>query len=747
MDRVSVEHAKIAVNAKDSVPSWPVPAGPPADAPNVLLIMLDDAGFADASTFGGVAETPALDGLVTRGLRYLRFHTAGICAPSRAALLSGRNQHRVGFGSFGGGGFPGYDGMWDRDAASIAEVLGRHRYHTAAFGKWQLTPGREISPFGPFDRWPTGRGFQYFFGNILGNGSQWEPLLWRNTVQLPPVTDGAHLTTMIADDAVTWLHTHETVAPEAPWFMYFAPEATHVPHQVAEEWIEPYRGRFDAGWDVVREETFTRQKRLGVIPADAELTPRPEGLPAWESLGPDERRLVARQMEVYAGYMAHTDHEVGRVVAAAQDGPRGDDTLILYIVGDNGTNEPRGGLHGSDNMSIHYVAGVDLAVHDQVERIDELGGPGQWNVYAAAWAWLGATPFRGVKEMPSHFGGTRNPLIVSWPRRIRDAGGTRSQFAYLTDIAATIYDAAGIDPPEVIDGVPQLSLDGVSLADTFAREDAPPVRTTQYFEWEGNRAIYHDGWVASAAHFVPWVLDDENGPSWPLGSRSDYTLDRWELYHVDRDFSQARDLAETEPEKLEQLRDLFDAEARRNDVYPLGGSSLRPDPAPVAPPRATTFHPDFPGLALVSGLPDFAGSYRITAELVAGPGASGVLLSRGGRTGGVVLYADDGVLVLETNRYEGRERQVLRSDRPIPAGEVTVEFRQEVPEPGAATVAIGRFVIDGAEAGSTTLTPVPAGILDSTVEVGRNGLSPVGEGYRGPFPFTGQIRRITVRSD
>lgn len=738
----AVFKGRITVSVKDSLPEWPKPLTPPQGAPNILLILLDDVGFADTSTFGGPAQTPELDRLAAEGLRYNRFHTAAVCAPSRAALLSGRNQHRIGYGSFGGGGFPGYDGIWKKNAASIAEILKYNGYSTGAFGKWHSTPLEDVSPVGPFDRWPTGRGFEYFFGNMFGNGSQWEPVIWRNTEQLPPSSTGSgvHLTTRLTDEAITWLHTHESLAPDKPYFMYFATEATHVPHHVPKEWIAKYRGQFDQGWDKLREQIFARQKKLGVIPADADLTPRPKELPAWDSLSPDQRRLLARQMEVYAGFMAHTDYEVGRLIQAVREGPHGDNTLIMYIVGDNGTNEPRGGVNGSDNMSVHYSGGKDDSVRDQLRRVDELGGPLHENIYGIAWAWLGSTPFQWTKEVASHFGGTRNPLVVSWPARIKDRGGLRSQFAYLTDIAATIYDAAGIKFPEVVDGVKQLPLDGVSLLETFDRADAPSRRHVQYFEWEGNRAIYQDGWMASARHFIPWVINKENTVAYPDGSHSDFSLDHWELYHVDQDFSQAHDLAARYPDKLKKLQALFDSEARRNDVYPLAGDLIRRTPEASQERRRFVFYPDFPAVLTTSGLPDLSLSHRLTADVVIPQsGASGVIVAWGDRFGGMVLYAKENRLVYENNIQEGKTREVLTSNEPLPRGRTTLAF--ELDRTGkAASEATGRLYIDGKQVGEMKLSPSAYGMLD----IGKNSTSPISNAYEPPFKFSGAVEKVTV---
>lgn len=717
---------KIAVNAKDSVPHWPQPPTAPPGAPNILLILLDDVGFADTSTFGGRAQTPALDRLAAEGLRYNRFHTAAICSPTRAALLSGRNAHRVGYGAFGGIGYPGYDGLWKKNAVSVAEVLRRNGYSTAVFGKWHNTPYYEMTPVGPFDRWPTQLGFEYFYGFMGGVTSQWEPELWRNTVPVPaPATpeQGYHFTTDIADEAIRWVRTHDAIAPQKPYFLYFATAGAHHPHHVPREWIERYRGQFDAGWDRMRQEIFARQKKLGVIPTDALLTPRPSGLPAWRSLSADLRQLLARQMEVYAAFIAHTDHQIGRLVQAVRNGPRGDDTLILYIVGDNGP-DPWGGVDGA------MTTGESVA--KQMRRMDELGGPQFFNFYSAGWAWVGSTPFQGMKFMASHFGGTRNPLVVSWPARIKDRGGLRSQFAHVNDVAATLYEAAGVEFPEVVDGVQQLPLDGASLVATFDSDAAVDRHRTQYFEAQGNRAIYQDGWIASASHYLASMPVPPDSPLLEP-SPHDFSQDRWELYHVAEDFSQARDLAARYPLKLAELRRLFDEEAHKNNVYPLGaGSALGRSPEWEEERNSFTFHPGFPPISM--GVPNLSGPHRITAEaLISGPHVQGVLVSRGGRQGGVVLYVKDRYLIYENN-VRGEVLERMTSTEPLPPGEVKLAFELD-------SRSIGRLFINDRLVGERSLSRnAPRGALN----IGRNTVSPVSELYRAPFEFTGVLKHVTV---
>jgi len=580
---------KIGYSSKESVPAWPKPLLAPEGAPNIVLIMLDDIGFGDASTFGGPAQTPNLSKLAEEGLRYNNFHTTGICSSTRAALLSGRNHHRVGFGTVGEHGFPGYLGIWKKSAATIAQVLHHSGYSTAAFGKWHNTPSWEITPIGPFDRWPTGLGFEYFFGDMRHNGSQWSPQVWRNTEQttLSTADRGRHLTSIVTDEAVAWIRAHDKLAPQKPYFVYFTPEAVHTPHHVPPEWIEKYQGKFDSGWDELRKATFQRQKESGIIPSNTNLTERPAELPAWQTLSPEQKRLCARQMEVYAGFISHTDYELGRLLNAAQSGPRGENTLILYIVGDNGP-EGIAGVNGTDDFLRQFGGQSHRTVQQQLKTMDRLGsdlhidGAEGWNIYSTGWAWAGSTPFKWMKHVASHLGGTRNPLVVSWPQKIKDPGGIRRQFVHLNDVAATLYEAAQIKAPAVVDGVKQLALDGPGFFNTFVDANAPALHRVQYFEMEGSRAIYEDGWIASARYGVPWerLEAGEILVGGRRASASDLSAVPWELYDLRADFSQAHNVASEHREKLIHLKKLFESEARRNYVYPLdpglGGGSGHP---------------------------------------------------------------------------------------------------------------------------------------------------------------------------
>jgi len=666
----------------------------------------------------------------------------GLCSPTRASLLSGRNHHHIGFGNVTEfqNEFRGYDMAWKKSAASIAEVLRRNGYSTAAFGKWHNTPYAEISPTGPFDHWPTSLGFEYFYGFMSGLESQWEPSnLYRNTIAVEPsmtAEQGYHFTIDITNEAIKWLHAHEALAPEKPYFLYFATGATHEPHHVPKEWIEKYRGQFDQGWDKVRQQTFVRQKRLGVIPANAVPTPRPRGLLAWASLSTDRKRLYARQMEVYAGFLAHTDHEVGRLLRAVEQGRHGENTLILYIVGDNGSS----GMGGSDGL---MLGNGNSSLRSQLQHIDELGGPLHYNLYTAGWAWVGATPFQGMKAIASHFGGVRAPLVVSWPARVEEQGGLREQFTHVTDIAATVYSATGIAFPSVIDGVQQVPLDGTSFIDTFDRANAPPQHHIQYFEMWGNRAIYQDGWVASARHDPAWRAGDGKG---------DLMKDRWQLYHVAEDFSEAHDLSVRYPDKLRELKTLFDVEARRNDVYPLldGQHLSAPEGKPVQ--RNFVYGPDLPAIPLRAAPHFDQFSFKITADvMVPEAGAEGVIVSYGGRYGGFALYVKDDHLVCDFN--DSDQHNALTSTLRVPRGKVVLsyEFVRDRPVKSVDLKSyndsgIARLYVNGRSAGEARISSAGTVIdlYDGYFGIARAYGTPVSLAFRPPFEFNGILTQVQV---
>ena len=561
-----------------SKPAFPHPVAAPKGAPNVLIVLIDDAGFGNPSTFGGPCQTPTLSKLASEGLRYNRFHVTALCSPTRAALLSGRNHHAVGFGNIAefAGGWPGYNATWPRSAASVARILQGNGYSTAAFGKWHLTPDDQQGAAGPFDRWPCGLGFDHFYGFLGGATGQYDPLLTEdNTIIGVPHGKDYYLPDDLTNRTVQWIHDQKVQSPDKPFFIYYATGATHSPHHVPKPWADKYKGKFDQGWDKLREETFARQKALGVIPASAKLTPRDPAFPAWDSLGPAEKQLYARQMEVYAGFQENTDYQVGRVVKALEDIGQLDNTLILYIWGDNGSS-----MEGTETGTFNElttITGIALSTEQQLKLIDAYGGIDAWGGpvmqphFACAWAWAGNTPFQWGKQIASHLGGTRNPMVVSWPSRIKDRGGLRSQFTHVIDVAPTILEATGVPQPSRVDGIDQMPMHGTSFAYTFADAAARERHTQQYFEMFGNRAMYKDGWLACARlDRIPWQLSPEVLARFAPG-RWDPDKDRWELYNLDDDFSQANDVAAAHPEKLRELQSLFWQDAERYQVMPMLG--------------------------------------------------------------------------------------------------------------------------------------------------------------------------------
>jgi arylsulfatase A-like enzyme len=731
---------KITVERKDATPAWPKPAQAPANAPNVLLILLDDVGFGTADSYGGPIPTPSLDHLTAQGLRFDNFHTAGICSPTRAALLTGRNHHRVGFGTVNGGesGYPGYNGEWKPEMASIAEILHLNGYSSAAFGKWHNTPLWETSPVGPFDHWPTSLGFDYFYGFMGGEASQWQPFLYRNTLQVDPVKtteSGYNFNIDIADDAISWLHTQRSVAPDRPYFLYFAPGGTHAPHQVPKEWIATFRGKFDQGWDEMREQTFARQKTIGLVAADAVMSPRPDGLPAWSSLTNDQKRLFAHQMEVYAGYLAQTDHEVGRVIAAARAAPGGENTIVMYIVGDNGPSA-EGGLEGSyTNIADAFAGGKTPPVADQLAHMEGLGSDLYDNHFAAAWAWSLAAPFPWVKQIASHMGGIQNPMVLSWPGHIKQPG-LRTQFTHVNDVAPTLYDLIGVTPPPVVLGVQQASFDGISFAKTLGDPQAPSDHHIQYFETLGNRGIYKDGWFAGAKHADPWAI---------LGRSEDFVHDPWELYNLNVDFTQAHNLAKANPAKLKEMENLFEAEARRNDVYPLGNgvAATRDAPAIYRGRKHFVFYPDtWPVPATAA--PVLIGSHTVTADIdIPASGAEGVIVSDGGRYGGFSLYVKNGRLAYDNNAF-GKFVTTITANVPLTPGPARVEFRYERTDPAPWGGGIGRLFVNGKEVGEGVLSHVgPPSFMDGFC-IGQECETAPGKTYAPPYKFTGSIKIVRL---
>jgi arylsulfatase A-like enzyme len=722
-------------DAKDPDTFFPPvqPVRPPAGAPNVLLILLDDVGFGASSAFGGPCRTPATERLAASGLKLTRFHTTALCAPSRAALLTGRNHHSVGMGSVPdlATAAPGNNSVRPKAAAPLAEVLKLNGYATAQFGKCHEVPMWQASPAGPFDLWPTGSGFEYFYGFIGGGTNQWYPALYEGTTPVdPPASpdDGYHLTEDLADRAIAWIRQQKSLTPGKPFFVYFAPGATHAPHHVPREWIEANRGRFDAGWDVLREEIFARQKELGVIPPDAVLTGRPAEIPAWDDMPAELRGVLARQMEVFAAYLEHTDHQVGRLLDAVAELGILDETLTVHIVGDNGASA-EGTPRGTTNELLVFNQAADVETADYLrEHIDALGSPEANNHYAVGWAHATCTPYQWTKQVASHFGGTRNGAIVHWPAGFAASGQTRTQFCHLIDVAPTILDAADLPAPAFVHGIQQMPLHGTSMRYFFDDPDAPERHQTQYFEIMCNRGIYHRGWTAVTRHSLPWVA-----AQMPV-----FDDDTWELYDTATDWTQARDLAAEHPDKLRDLQRLFLIEAVKYGALPLDDRRAERFLAELAGrPQLVTGHTQllFGGMDRLSesSVIDVKNiSHSVTADvMVRGQASSGVLIAQGGAFGGWSLYLREGKPCYCYNLL-GITRTYLRADAPVPAGHRQVRFEFSYTDAhalgGPATVAL---YVDGEPAGVAQLDRTTPLIFsyDETTDVGRDSGSGVSEDY------------------
>lgn len=720
----------------------------PEAAPNVLIVLIDDFGFGQSATFGGPIPMPTLQRLADGGLRYNRFHTTALCSPTRMALLTGRNHHVNNAGAIMelATALPGNTGVRPNEVAPVAEILRRNGYSTAAFGKYHETAPWEASVSGPFDRWPTRSGFDKFYGFIGGETNQWAPAVYEGTtrVEIPDDPD-YHFTSDMTDQAIAWMRFQQALTPDRPFFMYFATGATHAPHHVPREWIERFEGQFDDGWDRLRERILRRQIELGVVPRGTKLTPRPPEIPAWDSLTPDQKKLFARQMEAFAGFAAHTDHEIGRLVDAVRQIGELENTLIFYIVGDNGASA-EGGPNGSYNELL-ALNGIVSDVSSQLPHLEEWGGPNTFPHYAVGWAHAGNTPFQWTKQVASHFGGTRNPLVVHWPERIKRKGGLRSQFHHVIDVAPTILEAAGLPEPESVNGTKQRKMDGVSMVYTFDDARAEDRHRTQYFEMFGNRAIYHEGWVAATRHSIPWLMA-------PL---PDFDQDRWELYEVSKDFSQANDLAAKHPEKLKALQALFVREAIANHVFPLDDRrSERFDAAIAGRPdlmgsrRSLTLYEGMTGISENAFLNIKGRKHSVTAEIeVPKDGADGVIIAQAGRFGGWSVYMKDG-RVHHVYNYGGLERTVVSSPSALTPGRhaVRYEFTPDAGPPGAGGTS--RLAVDGrvVDERHVPKTMPFAYSADEGVDVGRDGETPVTEAYEArDNAFTGAIERVTVSLD
>ena len=639
------------MDAQNSKPYWPPTVVPPKGAPNILLIMTDDEGYGISSTFGGVIPTPTLDRVAKAGLRYMQFHSASLCSPSRAALLTGRNHHSVGFGVIAeqSTGYPGYDAIIGRESAAIGEILRENGYATSWFGKNHNTPGYQYSLSGPFDQWPSGMGFEYFYGFMGGETDQWKPWLFRDHTQIFPWLEqpGYNLITGMADDAINHLKGLNAAAPDQPFFVYYAPGGAHAPHQPTEEWIKKISDQhlFDKGWNALREQILANQKRLGVVPPNTQLTPWPDGQPEyggaklakWDTLSPEEKKLFIRQADVFGAYAAYTDYEIGRVIQAIEDMGKLDNTLIIYICGDNGTSA-EGSLVGTP-FDMAALEAITIPVADQMKYYDVWGSDKTQPHMAVAWSWAFDTPFKWTKQIASHFGGTRQGLAISWPGHITDVGGIRTQFHHFIDIAPTLLEAAGIQAPVMVNGIAQKPIEGVSMTYTFdkANANAPSRRTTQYFEMMGNRAIYHDGWIAATTPPAgPWLMGMGKMPNVVNGYK-------WELYNITEDYSEFNDLASKMPDKLRDMQELFLVEASKYQVLPLDNDvllrALSPRPSPVAGRTVFTYSGEVSGTPEGSAPSILNKSYSITAEVeIPEGGAEGMINTLGGAFGGYGLY-------------------------------------------------------------------------------------------------------------
>jgi arylsulfatase len=722
---------------------------PPAGAPNVLVVLLDDVGFAASSAFGGPVDTPTAERLAAGGLKYNRFHTTALCSPTRAAMLSGRNHHVVGMGGITeiATSAPGYNSLRPNTCAPLAETLKLNGYSTAQFGKCHEVPVWQTSPMGPFDNWPSGGGgFEYFYGFIGGETNQYAPAIYNGTVPVEPEKtpeEGYHFTEDMTDHAIDWIRQQKALMADKPFFAYFAPGATHAPHHVSPEWSDRYKGRFDDGWDALRKRTFARQKELGVIPADAELTSRPAEIPAWDDMPDEMKPVLARQMEVYAGFLEHTDHHVGRLVDALADLDVLDDTLVYYIIGDNGASA-EGTPNGTFNemMTLNGATAIETPEF-LAARIDKFGTPEAYNHFAVGWAHAMDTPYQWTKQVASHWGGTRNGTIVHWPDGFRARGEVRSQFCHVIDIATTVLDAAGLPEPTFVHGVQQVPLQGRSIRPTFDDAAAPEHRETQYFEMFVNRGIYHQGWTAVTRHSTPWVMA-------PLPAIDD---DVWELYAPD-DWTQAHDIAAEHPERLAQLQRLFLIEATKNNVLPLDDR------------RVERFNPDLAGRpSLIRGNRQilFAGmgrlsensvlniknkSHAVTAQLLVPDGITpnGVIIAQGGAFGGWAVYVKNGRPAYCYNFF-GLTRTKVYGEKEIPTGEHQVRMELAYDGGGLAKGGTVTVYLDGAKVGEGRVdaTEPMAFSGDETTDVGSDSATPVSDDY-GPRDsrFNGQIRWVQI---
>jgi arylsulfatase A-like enzyme len=719
----------------------------PAGAPNVVIVLIDDIGFGHSSAFGGPIKMPTLEKLANGGQRYNRFHTTALCSPTRMALLTGHNHHANNAGAIMelATAFPGNTGVRPKNITTLAEILRQNGYSTGAFGKYHETPPWEVSVSGPFDRWPTGSGFDKFYGFIGGETNQWAPAIFDGVTRMePPTTPNYHFTVDMTDKAVNWMSAQKSLTPQKPFYMYFATGATHAPHHAPKEWIEKYKGQFAGGWDKLREETFARQKKMGIIPADTKLTARPKEIPAWDGMSADQKRLFERQMETFAGFAEHTDDQVGRLVTQLEKLGQLDNTLLFYIVGDNGASA-EGGPEGTYNemMALNGIIGK---ADQMMDHIDDWGGPGTFPHFAIGWAWAGNTPFQWTKQVASHFGGTRNGMVMHWPKGIKARGGLRTQFHHVVDVAPTALEAAAIPQPDTVNGVKQRPMDGVSMLYSADAPEAAERRTTQYFEMFGNRGIYHEGWVACTRHSIPWDMTAK------IPALKD---DVWELYNVDVDFSEADNLVEKNPAKLKELQAVFMKEAERNHVLPIDDRrSERFNPAIAGRPdllggrKTMTVFPGMIGMMENAFINVKGVHHTIEAEVeLPEEQANGVIIAQAGYFGGWTLYMKEGKPHHEYNWF-AIERTNIAGDTALTPGKhvIAYEFIPDAATPGTGGKSI--LSVDGKKVAEAQIpkTQPFAFSADEGADVGMDSETNVSPDYKPGIPstFTGKVVKVTV---
>ncbi len=733
------------LDARNATPPKRFEVTAPENAPNVLIILVDDIGFGHSSAFGGPIHMPTLDKLAANGLKYNRFHTTALCSPTRTALLTGYNHHSNNAGAImeTATAFPGNTGIRPQTITPAAEVLRMNGFSTAAFGKYHETPPWESSVSGPYDRWPTGSGFDKFYGFIGGETNQWHPMVYDGTTRVYPNVDDPnyHFTTDMTDQALAWINTQQSLTPDKPFYVYFATGATHAPHHAPKEYIEKYKGKFSQGWDKLREETLERQKQLGVVPQNTKLAPKPADIKDWDNLTADEKRLFERQMEVFAGFAEHTDHEIGRLIASLEARGELDNTLIFYIVGDNGASA-EGGMIGVYNENTYFNA-VQETLEMQLSRIDELGSEHTYNHFAAGWAVAGNTPFMWTKQVASNFGGTRNGMVVHWPDGIKSKNEVRAQFHHVIDVAPTIYEAANIPAPKMVNGIEQRPIEGVSMEYSFDNGTAPDARKTQYFEMIGNRAVYHDGWFAGTIHKAPWELQ----PRRPLAE------DIWELYNVNEDFSQSTDLAAENPAKLEELKKIFMEEAVKYNVLPIDDRSIeRLDPAIAGRPDLMNGRTKLELYEGAVGIPENAfiniknTSLTITADVEVPANASGVIVCQGGDFGGWTFYLMDGKPAYTYN-WVGLEIYTVAATQKVAPGKHELKFDFTY-DGGRGAGGTGSIYLNGNKIGEGRIGNTNANTfgIDESADVGTDENTPVYLAYKGKETFTGKIEKVTVET-